>query len=254
LPLTRHLCHAFAILTLASRFAVAHTNEPQEVPFAPAPPAAEETAENLPSSWLNQLLNLAFSRFFAADLDFQRPELSSIEPLAPPPPVCAVHPVPEISDADATAFEANVGSAAIVNLDGLTPTTARALSRLERIVAQAGGMMYVTSAYRPSAYQEHLQAVWDKWTFELRDNTSPECQALRSDVHAEFMRHQLLATQRPVPFSDHTRGIGFDASIRLPGWGKSKRRRVSIDILARRAGVHRPDIFRDPVHFRSFGG
>src|SRR4029078_12414793 len=98
---------------------------------------------------------------------------------------CAVHPVPEISDAEAMAFEASVGSAAIVNLDGVPPPTPRALSRLERIVAQAGGMMYVTSAYRPSAYQEHLQAVWDKWTFELRDNTSPECQALRSDVHAE---------------------------------------------------------------------
>ena len=73
--------------------------------------------------------------------------------------------------------------------------------------------MYVTSAYRPSAYQEHLQAVWDKWTFELRDNTSPECQSLAVGRTCRAMRHQCLRPNDRYHLWPYCVACGFDASF-----------------------------------------
>ena len=165
------------------------------------------------------------------------------------PTPCSVAPLPAIEDLDALTFEESTQTGPRVDLSGLTPATSRALARFQRVVNSAGGDLWLTSAYRPPAYQQHLQSVWDKWV-ELRDNQQPECQNLKTTVAGEFTGHQLLTTQRPVTFSDHTRGTGFDAAVILPGHTRQRRRRVSIDRLARRSGIHRPDIVHDPVHFR----
>jgi D-alanyl-D-alanine dipeptidase len=156
--------------------------------------------------------------------------------------------LPRISDLEAISFEYNAENA--INTDGLTPIAALALTRFKRAVSSVGGTMILTSAYRPMAYQEHLQAVWDKWMLELRNNHDEECQTLKAEVEEEFNRHQLLVRQRPALFSDHTRGIAFDASILLPRSARWKRRRTSIDALARTAGIRRPYRSLDPVHFR----
>jgi D-alanyl-D-alanine dipeptidase len=155
-----------------------------------------------------------------------------------------------MEDSQALAFENRVGVLGAVDLDGLTPSTAMALARFQRLVTAAGGAIAVTSAYRPATYQEHLRNVWEKWMGELRFNRDPLCQELRWQVEDEFRRHALLESQRPVVDSDHTRGLSFDAAVRLPGRKKGRRGRVSVDLLARRAGVLRPDIRRDPVHFK----
>lgn len=246
----RNLCPSLALLMFAAGAGLAHTQVPQilENTIATDPEPVQELG---PSSWLDQIWDLPLFRLFAPPLSLDLDATLAMEPFAPPPPICSVQALPEIEDEEALAFESNVGTAAIVNLEGLTPVTARALARFEQMVTNAGGTIYLTSAFRPSAYQEHLQAVWDKWMIELRDNYDPACLSLRAEVEEEFTRHQLLVTQRPVPFSDHTRGIGFDASVHLP---KVKRRRLSIDALARRAGIRRPDVRRDPVHFRAIGG
>jgi hypothetical protein len=76
------------------------------------------------------------------------------------------------------------------------------------------------------------------------------CQALRTEVAEEFARHHLMASQRPVSDSDHTRGVGFDATVIMPAGARAMRRRVSVDRLALLVGVRRPDILHDPVHFR----
>jgi len=57
---------------------------------------------------------------------------------------------------------------------------------------------------------------------------------LKAQAQEEFTRHQLLETQRPVAFSDHTRGIG---SMRryTAGFARLKRRKFGIDSLASRA-------------------
>jgi hypothetical protein len=76
---------------------------------------------------------------------------------------------------------------------------------------------------------------------------------MRAQVEEEFTRHKLMPTQMPVTDSDHTRGIAFDAAVMMPRVVvRSKKRRVSVslDRLALMAGLRRPDIRRDPVHFK----
>lgn len=239
MPLNRHLWRVCACITLATPLAVAHSTFPNQVRTEPIEPP----------SLIEQIWNLPFFRFFS-------PEIRPIPDVPEPPavPTCLVEPLPPIDDLDALSFESSVGSSAIVNLDGLTPNTARALGNFKRIVHTAGGILVVTSAYRPSAYQEHLQGVWDKWMIELRDNVDEGCQELKADIAVEFTRHQLLESQRPATASDHTRGISFDANVMLPARARFSKRRFGLDLLARKAGIRRPHIASDPVHFRLIGG
>jgi hypothetical protein len=134
----------------------------------------------------------------------------------------------------------------------MVPAAARSLARFEKTVDSIGGEISLKSGYRPPAYQAHLKDVWDKWE-ELRDNTQPECQNLRAQVEQEFTGHHLLLTQTPVPISDHTRGLAFDASVILPPGARLKRRRVNLDSLARLSGFLRPAVIADPVHFKFVG-
>jgi D-alanyl-D-alanine dipeptidase len=163
-----------------------------------------------------------------------------------------VNPLSEINDEQGLAFENAAGTFAVVDVDGLTAQAQMALARFQRLVSSAGGTVAITSAYRPAAYQEHLQSVWDKWMAELRDNTDFACQELRAEVGGEFRKHGLLESQRPATTSDHTRGLSFDAIVQLPvvRAKRAKRVVVGIDTLALRAGLRRPHIAQDPVHFR----
>jgi hypothetical protein len=177
-----------------------------------------------------------------------QPDLAVIE-FASPSAHCSVAPLPEIVDAEAVRFENEDGP----DTGGLLPAMAQALERFRRLVTSAGGTFDLKSAYRPLAYQEHLQQVWFKWMRELRFNRQPGCQAMRAQVEDEFTRHKLMPTQMPVTDSDHTRGIAFDAAVMMPRMVvRSKKRPVSVslDRLALMAGLRRPDIRRDPVHFK----
>lgn len=132
---------------------------------------------------------------------------------------------------------------------GLVPAMARALAKFQHLVASAGGTFSLKSAYRPATYQAHLQQVWYKW-MELRNDHDPGCQALRAQVQAEFEGHHLIETQKPVNISDHTRGLAFDATVEMPHGSRETRRAVNLDRLAMMAGIVRPDIRRDPVHYK----
>jgi hypothetical protein len=214
-----------------------------------------------PISWLQSLWNLPVFRWLAG---YDAP-VAPIEPAfdatptldavaGPVLPPCSVESLPAIIDPVAQGFENRTNGSA-VNLDGLTTPTSRALSRFEDLVEKRGGSFMLTSAYRPETYQQHLRDVWYKWMTELKDNRDPSCATLKADVGEEFTRHQLLPTQHPVAVSDHTLGIGFDAAILLPqSAGKKKRFRISLDRLARSAGMMRPNVGGDPVHFRLIGG
>lgn len=204
------------------------------------------SAQNLEPSFFDRLWTLPIISLFAPAV----PEPITYEAPAPARPPCLVEPLTGISDSEALDFEAAVGTSGVVNFDGLTTDTARALNRFEQLVVSAGGRMVVKSAYRPATYQSHLQELWDKWMLELRHNYDDACAPLRAIVWDEFSRHELLETQRPVSFSDHTRGISFDAAVFLPRGARLGRRRVGLDGIARMAGVRRPAIAADPVHFR----
>ena len=162
---------------------------------------------------------------------------------------CKVAPLPEIEDAEALAFEMD-GELAVVDLQGLMPTMARALESFKQLVNSVGGTFDLKSAYRPPAYQAHLHEVWVKWVKELRNNRTSGCRALREEVGAEFARHQLLVGQQPVTSSDHALGLAFDAAVAMPHTARLNRRRVTVDKLALLAGVKRPNSRRDPVHFK----
>jgi len=151
-----------------------------------------------------------------------------------------------MTDTGALAFETSTSP----DIENLQPPMARALLKFQRLVSSVGGTFELKSAYRPPAYQQHLQEVWFKWMLELRNNRQPGCQALRAEVADEFSRHHLLERQKPATSSDHTRGLAFDATVILPVAGRIKKRRISLDRLALLAGVRRPDIVHDPVHFR----
>jgi hypothetical protein len=162
---------------------------------------------------------------------------------------CKVAPLSEIEDDEALTFEKNAETAP-ADVDGLMPQAALALDTFKDMVTSVGGTFELKSAYRPPAYQAHLHEVWVKWVKELRNNRSSGCRALREEVGAEFARHQLLVKQQPVPASDHTLGLAFDAAIAMPRAARMKGKRVSLDKLAALAGVERPDRRRDPVHFK----
>jgi hypothetical protein len=166
-------------------------------------------------------------------------------------PGCPVAALDQIDDAAAQELEASTGPG-VVDIADMMPAAARALSQFELKVASVGGMMILKSAYRPAAYQKHLQNVWHKWMDELKNNREPACQVLRTEVQEEFARHRLIETQHPVPVSDHTRGLAFDATVKLPA-AKEAGRRLTLDGLARLAGLLRPAIASDPVHFKFLG-
>jgi len=166
-------------------------------------------------------------------------------------PGCSVGPLEPIDDAAARQLEASTGSD-VVDVADMVPGAARALNLFESKVASLGGKMILKSAYRPAAYQKHLQDVWYKWMRELKGNLDPACQVLRTDVQEEFARHRLIETQHPVAVSDHTRGLAFDATVDLPA-PKKTGRRLTLDTIARLAGLLRPAIVADPVHFKFLG-
>ena len=162
---------------------------------------------------------------------------------------CKVPPLSDILDPEALEFEKNAETAP-ADVDGLTPDAAQALGNLEEMVASVGGTFELKSAYRPPAYQAHLHEVWVKWVKQLRNNRSSGCRFLREEVGAEFARHQLLVKQQPVPASDHELGLAFDAAVALPRGARLNGKRVTVDKLAALAGIKRPTIRRDPVHFK----
>jgi hypothetical protein len=198
------------------------------------------SSSNESPSFVDTLLNLPVVRWF-------------IPPQLPPPPPepsvppasCGVAPLPAIADSEAQSFE----QAASPDVGGLLPQMARALEKFKQLVISVGGHFELKSAYRPPTYQAHLQQVWFKW-MELRNNRELGCQVLRAQVGDEFSRHHLLESQKPVTSSDHTRGMAFDATVIVPVKAVLKRRRVSLDRLALLAGIKRPDILHDPVHFK----
>jgi hypothetical protein len=235
-------CASFAVCA-----ALAAAQNLQPVPAAPQP-----------TTWLQSIWDLPVFRWLAG-LDpvsapvADPPVLPEIAQVPALPP-CSVAPLPAIIDPSAISLEQRSGP--VVDLDGLTPRTSKALARFEDLVGKRGGSLTLTSAYRPEAYQQHLRDVWYKWMTELKDNQDPSCADLKAEVGGEFTRHQLLPTQHPVLVSDHSLGIGFDAAVALPVQLSKKKRgfRVSLDRIAHLAGMMRPDILRDPVHFRLIGG
>jgi hypothetical protein len=192
------------------------------------------------SDWTETFLHLPIARWL----------FPSLSPPQPPQPsaslaTCKIGPLPPITDPEALEFERSVSP----TTSGLVPAMTRALLKFEDLVRSVGGTFVLKSAYRPPAYQAHLQQVWYKW-MDLRNNREPGCQPLREEVRAEFDGHHLMESQKPVDSSDHTRGMAFDATVEMPRAPRIRRTPVTLDRLALLAGIMRPDILHDPVHYK----
>jgi hypothetical protein len=228
----------------------------------PAASSFTQPPEQALASWLDLLWELPILHFLAplfqpAPEILPTPSTPEVAATAEPPQTfetCSVAPLDPIEDPAAKQLEASVGFDGVVDVSEMVPAAARALDRFQSKVAGVGGTIILKSAYRPAAYQRHLQNVWYKWMKELRDNWGSACQSLRTQVRDEFTRHHLIETQHPVAVSDHTRGLAFDATVELPSHARLSRRRITLDSLARLAGLLRPAIAADPVHFKYVGG
>ena len=171
------------------------------------------------NAWLDEVLDLSLFRLFVPPPDSSATLPGIASPLTPLP--CPIGPIPPLDDEEALAFE---GSSQ-VDLDGLTPATSRALNRFERRVTLLGGKMAVTSAYRPPAYQAHLQVVWDKWD-RLRDSHEQGCAVVRAQAQEEFERHRIT-------------GIAATGSV-FRSYARYCVRRLDSAARAKAAADHRP--------------
>jgi hypothetical protein len=246
----------FAGFVLFSAFATLGVASAQQVTTTPS--ASAEQPAPASASWEDSLW-LPLQHWFKVHFE-SAPMAASAAAAAVPTTTafdaeagCSVAPLQPIADEAAQQLEASSGSD-VVDVADMVPGAARALNLFESKVVSLGGKMILKSAYRPAAYQKHLQDVWYKWMRELKDNHDPACQVLRTDVEEEFARHRLIETQHPVAVSDHTRGLAFDATVDLPPAPKKKSgRRLTLDAIARLAGLLRPAIAADPVHFKFLG-
>ena len=119
-------------------------------------------------------------------------------------------------DPGAAMFEAGAGTMAIVDKSGLTEATAGALARLEQLVTSLGG----TPGIEIRISSPGLSGA-SPGSVGQDEGAAPQPPAglpgaPRGGDSAEFSRHRLLVTQRPVSDSDHTRGVGIDAALILP--------------------------------------
>lgn len=137
-------------------------------------------------------------------------------PITVVPPTCKVNPLSPITDPLAKQME---GGQTVI----WTNTDPRLQKCANKFIAklQAGGERgaYVTSAYRPQAYQTHLWEIHDRWcTQGLRSSTNTACYQLQNAVLQEASKHGLSACGAVGATSRHTAGTGVDiAGILNPG-------------------------------------
>lgn len=153
---------------------------------------------------------------------------------------CPVPPLTPLTDPLSIRME----NGETVIFDVLTQEMQENVDCFSDEVFNAGGILTITSAYRPPQYQQHLREVWDKY-MRLTDEDNPvrpECNELLATVRTEFQRHGLLRSQQPAANSRHSSGTAIDARATLPPG-------QNIDTLANNCDLYRPFIRRDPVHF-----
>jgi hypothetical protein len=150
---------------------------------------------------------------------------------------CSVAPLAPLTDPAAIRFE----NGDTVDIEHLQENMRTALDCLNAAATNEHGTITITSAYRPPSYQEHLREVWDKWRL-LRAKREAECQELKEEIHSEFVRHGLLASQRPAAANGpHTTGAAADITSSLPP--------DRLQPLAEECELRRPLPITDPVHY-----
>jgi hypothetical protein len=183
---------------------------------------------------------------------------------------CDVQPLMPITDPLAQEFEDKGGN--VFDRETLSDAMKDALDCIEREVPIEGGVTSrdAGSTHRPPSYNAHLIEVWNKWQESQKDKNrlNPACDTVRADIEAEFRKHSLKKSQRPVSTSRHTDlpSRAFDLSVNFPGsdWNQTCSNQCGanaeclryciqinprIDLIAAGCGVTRFSPVGDPVHF-----
>jgi hypothetical protein len=158
-------------------------------------------------------------------------------------PACRMPYPAELTDPEAIAQETQES----LDLEKITPAMKTALDCLGTKIREAGGRFemngdYVESAYRNPEYQAHLDEIWRRWQ-QLKDNTQPECAAVKEHYKAEFSKHRIR--RRPATrMGPHPRGVAVDLVIPTTGLPLSK-----IVELANACKLDQPLPLDDDNHF-----
>ena len=148
---------------------------------------------------------------------------------------CQVAPLTPLTDPVVIAFE----NGDQINTDAENFNLNTELNCLSNAVEDAGGTGFLTSAFRPAAYQTHLREVYTKQML-LKNRREPECETLKAEVQTETDRHGII--RRPARRSNHSSGDAFDFAI-------TDLTSNEIDSIASDCGLTRPDPVGDRVHF-----
>ncbi len=166
-------------------------------------------------------------------------------PVVPPPTVtvaCSISPLSPLTDSQAQQME---GGQTVI-----WPNNNPMLQRcVNKFIGLVGGT--VTSAYRPQAYQTHLFEIRDRWcTQELKSNSNPVCNALKSTVSAEVTKHfgsSWSCGAVAATASTHGAGTGVDISRSAGDYSR-------VAVVARQSCLDWPNYSGDPVHYNLISG
>ena len=133
-----------------------------------------------------------------------------------PTAVCPIEPLTPLpskaTDPDTYAFEYEGKQ---VDVSRLNAEMKAALVCLTQKTGKAASS-YVSSAWRPPAYQAHFKEVWEKWQLlkELEGAELMACQSLFAEVKGEVNKHGIahLETSPAGRNGLHTRGAAFDVN------------------------------------------
>lgn len=152
----------------------------------------------------------------SADACLDQPGVGTVPaPITPPitvvPPTCSIAPLSSIIDTDPLAYRMENGQTVI--WEKTDPRLQKCANKfVDHIKTNYNEKKaYVSSAYRPQAYQTHFWEIHDRWcTKGLKSNTNTACRQLRSDVLHEASKHGLSACGSVGVASRHTAGTGVD--------------------------------------------
>lgn len=155
-------------------------------------------------AWMNLISNTGDACLRVAGAPYT-PGTVTVTPVAV---TCSISPLSSLTDPLAQQMES--GQNVIWG-----NTDSRLRTCVNRFISRAGGG-FVTSAYRPQAYQTHLFEIRDRWcTQGLRSNSNLACGSLKNAVSAEVTRHfgsSWSCGAVAANNSTHSSGTGVDIS------------------------------------------
>lgn len=164
-------------------------------------------------------------------------------PVTVVPSTCKVSPLSSVLDTDPLAWRMENGQT--VMWEKTDPRLQKCANKfVSKLIAGGERDAYITSAYRPQAYQTHLWEIHDKWcTKGLKSNADKACYQIKADVLYHVSKHELGACELVGQNSNHLAGNAVDI-------GRIKNPSNSFVIsAAKESCLNWPHGLKDKVHY-----